>query len=59
MIAHRLSTVRQADQIFVLHHGEIAEQGTHEELLQNDRLYANLWKLQTGETLTHAELLAE
>lgn len=59
LIAHRLSTVRQADHIFVLHQGEIAEQGTHEELLQKDRLYANLWKLQTGEQLTHAELLAK
>ncbi|MEL6606789.1 MAG: ABC transporter ATP-binding protein [Bacteroidota bacterium] len=57
LIAHRLSTVRQADQIFVLHHGEIAEQGTHEELLQQDRLYANLWKLQTGEAVTDAALL--
>lgn len=58
LIAHRLSTVRQADQIFVLHHGEIAEQGTHEELLQTDKLYANLWKLQTGEAVTNAALLA-
>ncbi len=59
LIAHRLSTVKQADQIFVLRHGEIVEQGTHHALLQQDRLYANLWKLQTGENLTHAELLVE
>lgn len=59
LIAHRLSTVKQADQIFVLKRGTVVEQGTHEELLQQDRLYANLWKLQTGERLTHAELLAE
>jgi len=59
LIAHRLSTVKQADQIFVLRHGEIVEQGTHQALLQQDRFYANLWKLQTGENLTHAELLAE
>jgi ATP-binding cassette subfamily B protein len=59
LIAHRLATVRQADCIFVLQHGEIVEQGTHQALLQQDRLYANLWKLQTGENLTHAELLAE
>ena len=49
LIAHRLSTVKQADQIFVLKHGKIVEQGTHQTLLQQDRLYANLWKLQTGQ----------
>jgi len=59
LIAHRLSTVKQADQIFVLKQGEIVECGTHLNLLQQDGFYANLWKLQTGETLTHAELLAE
>ena len=58
LIAHRLSTVKQADQIFVLKHGKIVEQGTHQILLQQNGLYANLWKLQTGENLTHAELLA-
>jgi ATP-binding cassette subfamily B protein len=57
LIAHRLSTVKQADQIFVLKHGKIVEQGTHQTLLQQNCLYANLWKLQTGEELTHAELL--
>ncbi|MEL6412940.1 MAG: ABC transporter ATP-binding protein, partial [Bacteroidota bacterium] len=59
LIAHRLSTVKQADQIFVLQHGAIVEQGTHATLLQQDRVYANLWKLQTGEQVHHAELLAE
>lgn len=59
LIAHRLSTVKQADKIFVLQQGTIVEQGTHHQLLQADRLYANLWKLQTGEHLTHAELIAE
>jgi ATP-binding cassette, subfamily B, bacterial len=57
LIAHRLSTVKQADQIFVLKHGRIVEQGTHQNLLQQNYLYANLWKLQTGESLAHAELL--
>ncbi len=59
LIAHRLSTVKQADQIFVLKNGQVIERGTHEELLQQDLFYANLWKLQTGEDLTHAELLVD
>ncbi len=59
LIAHRLSTVKQADIIFVLQQGTIVEAGKHQELLQQDRLYANLWKLQTGEHLTHAELISE
>ena len=57
LIAHRLSTVKRADQIFVLKHGKIVEQGTHQVLLQQDYLYAQLWRLQTGGNLTHAELL--
>ena len=49
IIAHRLSTIRHADQIVVLEHGQICEQGLHEELLENDGVYARLWRVQTGE----------
>ena len=48
-IAHRLSTVKDADTIVVLDEGEIVERGTHEELLGTDGLYANLWGVQAGE----------
>ncbi|PHM65856.1 RTX toxin transporter [Xenorhabdus stockiae] len=45
-IAHRLSTVRQCDRIIVLHHGQIIEQGSHEQLLQHGGHYQKLWQLQ-------------
>jgi len=49
-IAHRLSTVRNADQILVLDGGRIREAGTHDELLARDDLYADLWRVQVGDT---------
>jgi ATP-binding cassette subfamily B protein len=49
VVAHRLSTVRHADCIHVMDAGCIVESGTHDELLAQDRQYARLWRLQTGE----------
>jgi len=46
VIAHRLSTVRDADNIFVLDRGQIVEQGTHSYLLKNNGLYAQLYSRQ-------------
>jgi ATP-binding cassette subfamily B protein len=49
IVAHRLSTVRNADRIHVLENGLVAESGTHEALLARGGLYAALWRVQTGE----------
>jgi ABC-type multidrug transport system fused ATPase/permease subunit len=46
IIAHRLSTVRSADRIFVMQKGEIVEKGTHKELISTGTLYKHLYKLQ-------------
>jgi ABC-type multidrug transport system fused ATPase/permease subunit len=51
VIAHRLSTIRRADQILVLRQGEIVERGTHEELMQQDGLYAKLARIQNTSTI--------
>lgn len=46
VIAHRLSTIRNADRILVLNHGDIVEQGTHQELLARNGFYADLYNSQ-------------
>ena len=49
-VAHRLSTIANANMILVLHHGEVAERGTHRELLERGGLYNTLWRLQAGDS---------
>jgi ATP-binding cassette, subfamily B, bacterial len=49
VIAHRLSTIRNSDRIFVLEAGQLREIGTHDELVAEDGLYAQLWRVQTGQ----------
>jgi ATP-binding cassette subfamily B protein len=58
-IAHRLSTVADADTIFVLDHGRLAESGSHAALLRKDGLYAEMWNRQLSEREETLEEAAE
>lgn len=55
VIAHRLSTVIDADKIFVLHRGKIVEQGKHNQLLRHSGLYAQMYQLQQIGNLLHTD----
>ncbi|HEX6240996.1 MAG TPA: ABC transporter ATP-binding protein, partial [Polyangiales bacterium] len=57
VIAHRLSTIRRADRIVVFHHGRIAEQGTHAQLVALGGIYARLHRLQFASPEARESLL--
>ncbi len=51
MVAHRLSTIKNADFIVVMENGKAAETGTHEELMEHGRVYPKLYSIYAGESL--------
>lgn len=55
VIAHRLGTIRNADNIVVLKDGTVAEQGKHDELLARNGVYAAMWNMQLHSTSSMAE----
>lgn len=55
IVAHRISTIQDADHILVLDEGKVEEYGTHEELLNNGKLYASLYRKQQLEKELHEE----
>jgi ATP-binding cassette, subfamily B, multidrug efflux pump len=57
-IAHRLSTIAQMDRLIVMDQGRIAEQGTHDELVALNGIYAQLWQRQTGGMLIQQQVKA-
>ena len=55
VVAHRLSTIQHADKIMVMHKGQLQEQGTHQELLQQNGIYKKLYELQLCEHQVNSE----
>jgi len=52
IIAHRLSTIRNCDNILVIRNSNVAEEGTHDQLIDQEGFYSQLWNIQTGKKLT-------